>query len=171
MKTFVVLALVIALALGIFACGKQEPEETTRVTLYLPDHDAIETGGYGFVKKTMELHMAKLVSLQAMELVSHLVYDGALPEGCDALHFYVSTSELDMNAAFAEALSRTGTLGETLLMGCLVNTMLEFFALDSITITAEGQVLQTGHEIYDYPLTFYGNQRSDLENAGEGGEA
>ena len=157
MRNFVVLALILALALGIFACGKREPEETTRVTLYLPDHDAVEAGGYGFVKKTLELHMAKLVSLQAMELVSHLVYDGALPEGCDVLHFYVSTSELDMNAAFAQALSSSGTLGETLLLGCLVNTMLEFFALDSITITVEGEVLQTGHETYDHPLTFYEN--------------
>jgi len=158
MKTFVVLALVIALALGLFACGKQEPEETKRVTLYLPDHDAIDAGGYGFTKKALDLHMPKLVSLQAMDLVANLVHEGALPEGCAALTFYVSISTLDMNAAFADALSRTGTLGETLLLGCLVNTILDFFALDSITIMAEGEVLQTGHEIYDYPLTFYENQ-------------
>jgi len=156
-RNFVVLALILAFALGIFAYGKREPEKTARVTLYLPDHDAIEAGGSGFVKKAMELHMPKLVSLQAMGLVSRLVHDGALPEGCEALHFYVSTSELDMNAAFAQALGRTGTLGEALLLGCLVNTMLEFFALDSITITAEGQVLRTGHGTYDDPLTFYEN--------------
>ncbi|MCL2494280.1 MAG: hypothetical protein FWE98_01315 [Oscillospiraceae bacterium] len=152
-KTFVGLAIILAAALGLFFYGKQEPEERKRVTLYLPDLDS--PGGYGFFKKVLELHMPKLVSLQAAELVSQLAYEGALPEGCAALRFYVSTSELDMNAAFAEALGRAPD--ETLLMGSLVNTMLDFFALDGITITAEGEALRIGHIACDKPFTFYEN--------------
>jgi len=164
MKKLLILALAFVMLLGLFACGKQEPQFET-VTFYLPDDAAIDAGGYGFITKDIDVHMPNLESLQAMSLIGYLVYEGALPEGCDALSFYLSTSTLDMNAAFAEALSRTGTLGEALLMGCLVNTILTYFELDSITVTAEGQVLQTGHETYDYPLTFYGN--SYLEDAGE----
>ena len=166
MKKLLTLALALVLSLGLFACAKQEIVYPERVTLYLPDQSAIDAGGYGFVTKEIDMHMPNLDSLKAMQLIGTLVYEGALPEGCDALSFWTYNATLDMNAAFADALSSTGTLGETLLMGCLVNTMLTYFALDSITVTAEGGVLQTGHETYDYPLTFYGN--SYFENAGEG---
>jgi len=156
MKKLLIFALAIIFVLGLFACGKQELALTT-VTFYLPDYAAIDAGGYGFVTKDLEMHMPKLASPQAMQLVSHLVFAGALPEGCAVLSFHEQEAALDMNATFAQALSRTGTLGETLLLGCLVNTMLAFFGLNSVTVTAQGEVLQTGHEVYDYPLMFYGN--------------
>jgi len=157
MKKLLALTLAVILVTGLFACGKQKTLELTGVTIYLPDQEAIDAGGYGFVTRQVEMHMPKLVSLQAMQLVSHLVAAGALPEGCAALSFYEENAALDMNAAFAQALGRTGTLGETLLLGCLVNTMLEYFGLNGIKVTAQGEVLQTGHEVYDYPLMFYGN--------------
>ncbi|MCL2300480.1 MAG: GerMN domain-containing protein [Firmicutes bacterium] len=157
MKKLLALALVIVLALGFSACGKQKTLELTSVTIYLPDQVAIDAGGYGFAARQVEMHMPNLVSLQAMQLVSHLAASGALPEGCAVLSFDEENATLDMNEAFAQALGRAGTLGETLLLGCLVNTMLDFFGLQSITVTAQGEVLQTGHETYSDPLGFYGN--------------
>ena len=174
MKKVFALTLAVVLALGLFACGKGEDNQVTTteptiittdstsitteaidnsnfpVVIYLPDHAAIDAGGCGFVTKEEWSH-------DAIDTVHHLVrllvQYGALPEGVEVLSYTKGT--LDMNAAFAEALSHTGAIGEALLMGCLVNTMLTYLGLDSITITAEGQTLQTGHDTYDYPLTFY----------------
>jgi len=150
MKRIFCLSLAVVLALGLFACVRG-----FRLALYLPDQAAIDAGGYGFITKYVRVddqNPARLVEL----LVKHDV----LPAGCALLSFEQDGMLwLDMNAAFAEALSQTGTLGETLLLGCLVNTFLTFYGRDGIVIKAEGKTLETGHEIYDYPLGFYLNEK------------
>ena len=62
---------------------------------------------------------------------------------------------VDMNAAFEAQIRSMGTAGEYLYLGSLVNTILDAWGADSLLLTAEGQPLETGHEIYDYPLTFF----------------
>ena len=66
---------------------------------------------------------------------------------------------VDMNADFGAQIRSMGTAGEYLYMGGLVNTLLDAWGAESLTLTVEGNVLETGHEIYDYPLTFYEENR------------
>jgi len=137
--------------------GTGAPETTTAVTepqtqaqpvvLYLPNDNAD-----GFVVK------AALTDGTAADLVALLVAEGALPEGCALLSFEGGTA--DMNAAYGAAISSTGTTGEYLRMGCVVNTLLTFYGLESIYITVEGRVPETGHNEYDFPLCFYENQQA-----------
>lgn len=70
---------------------------------------------------------------------------------------------LDMNAAYGAALSSTGTTGEYIMLGSLVNTLLKTYALDSIRLTIDGTDLNTGHDIYDYDLHFYADQTASVE--------
>ena len=171
MKKILTLLLASCLLLALAGCPAPEPEEphtepattigdttaqseTSLVQLYLPYVDEIEPNP-AFV--TLAAHTEGT----AEDIVALLVEHGALPEGCAVLSFQLdkccgNTAMLDMNAAYAEALSRTGTFGEYLLLGSLVNTFLMFYEIDSISLTADGQVLETGHEVYDYPLTFLG---------------
>ena len=114
------------------------------VVLFLPNDNAD-----GFVVK------AALTDGTAADLVALLVAEEALPEGCALLSFEGGTA--DLNGAYGEAISTMGTTGEYLRIGCVVNTLLTFYGLDSIYITVEGQVPKTGHNEYDFPLRFHEN--------------
>lgn len=66
-----------------------------------------------------------------------------------------ATLEADFNDALRQSLLPMGTAGEYVLMGSVVNTFLTAYQADAITITVEGEVLETGHSVYDQPLEFY----------------
>ena len=62
---------------------------------------------------------------------------------------------LDFNQAFQELLQSYGSSGEMILMGSVVNTFLEGLGAEQAMITVEGEVLETGHEVYDSYLGRY----------------
>lgn len=61
---------------------------------------------------------------------------------------------LDLSKAFGEYLKTMGTSGETVIMSALTDTFLQAYGADALQITVDGEVLETGHQIYDEPLTF-----------------
>ncbi|SES84155.1 GerMN domain-containing protein [[Clostridium] polysaccharolyticum] len=65
------------------------------------------------------------------------------------------TAELDLSGAFLDAMKQAGSAGETMMMGCIVNSLAENFHLQSVLITANGEIIETGHCIYDEPISFY----------------
>ena len=60
---------------------------------------------------------------------------------------------LDVNAAFAEALSGSGTAGETMVIASVADTFLAYYGAASLLITVDGGTLETGHALYDEPFT------------------
>lgn len=134
------------------------------VTLYLPDDQA-----------EFFTEVTETVSAEPQGIVDALIAHGALPEGVTVNDFRIADNgvettdgetvsytagdtlhiDLDLSAAFGEALSSAGTSGETMILGSVVNTMLTAYNADTITITCDGAVLETGHNVYDEPLTFY----------------
>ena len=62
---------------------------------------------------------------------------------------------LDLSETFNEYLVKAGSSKESLLMGSLVNTFLTAYEADSILVTIEGQILETGSFVYKEPLEFY----------------
>lgn len=87
-------------------------------------------------------------------LVDALITAGSLPEGVAVQSS--STADgvltLDMNAAYGEAVRSSGTAGENMLIYSLVNTFVQARGVESVIITVDGAPLESGHEIYDYPL-------------------
>lgn len=61
---------------------------------------------------------------------------------------------LDLSGEFREYVCKMGTSGEALTMAGLVNTFLEATGTHSLRLTVEGKDLETGHAIYDFPLSF-----------------
>lgn len=62
---------------------------------------------------------------------------------------------LDLNDAAAAQIRAYGTSGESLTIRSIVNTALEFVpAADRVSLTVNGGLLETGHNVYDYPMTF-----------------
>lgn len=87
-------------------------------------------------------------------LVDALIAAGSLPEGA-AVQSSSTTDgvlTLDMNAVYGDAVRSSGTTGESLLIYSLVNTFVQARGVDSVIITVDGAPLESGHEIYDYPL-------------------
>lgn len=87
-------------------------------------------------------------------LVDALIAAGSLPEGVAVQSS--STADgvltLDMNAVYGDAVRSSGTTGESLLIYSLVNTFVQARGVNSVIITVDGAPLESGHEIYDYPL-------------------
>lgn len=171
MKKLLICLLATTLILSLSACSllnppsnspDSPPSETTDPTsypimLYLPNDTAD-----GFVTQAAETDGT------AADIIALLVAEHALPMGSAVLDFAIDGAggpRVDMNNAFGQAVRSTGTTGEYLLLGSLVNTLLSYFGLSEITLTVEGSVLETGHEVYSYPLHFFANQTANTGTA------
>lgn len=144
--------------------GEIAPLDQFDITLYLPDDNA---ESFDEVTET--------VAATPQGIVDALIDHGALPEGTVVNDFQLDTNgvevqegdmvsytpgdlcsiTIDLSSAFSKAASSTGTAGETMLLGSLVNTLLKAYDADTVSITCDGSVLETGHNVYDEPLTFF----------------
>jgi len=61
---------------------------------------------------------------------------------------------IDFNRSFADLICSMGTAGELMITGSVVNTFLSAFQAESVYFTVDGEILESGHVIYDFPLTF-----------------
>jgi len=131
------------------AAGQEiEPVAPTQsqVRLYLANLGNQEPWVY------INLHYANTTGT-AQDIVRLLVEHGALPQGT-AVHSFTQqgrSATIDMNEGFLQA---TGSSGEAIQVVSLVNTLLTHFNLQELYLTAAGQMIESGHETYDYPLTY-----------------
>ena len=98
-------------------------------------------------------------------LVMNLAAYGMLPDAVTVQDFSIETEvekettetrlQLDLSADFADYLSSMGTSGEMMVMGSLVNTFLDAYDASMMKVTAGGELLETGHQIYDSWLELY----------------
>ena len=126
-----------------------EPE-TQQATVYLPDENAenLIPTEIGCAKPEEGDFTAGIAAL-----VDALAAQEALPEGSAVLSAEEGDPvKLDMNAAFGEGMMSTGTTGEILYLGALVNTVLDYTGAEHVELTVERAPLETGHNLYDYPI-------------------
>lgn len=62
---------------------------------------------------------------------------------------------LDLAENFGTIMNSTGTSGEYIMMGSLVNTFLDAYHASGLILQVAGKTLETGHSIYDWTLEFY----------------
>ena len=133
-------------------CGKAEPVPTSSPTaaplysfnLYYGDENAEKL-----------LSEEVLVSeLCADVVVKELIRVGVLRDGIAVNRMLINSDqlELDFNQAFADLLCSMGTSGEYIIIGSTVNSFLDAFNAKSLIFTVNGEILETGHVIYDFPL-------------------
>ena len=152
MKRFLIPILTLILAASFAAAGLAAPILHT-VNLYLPDADA-ET----LVMTPVEIEATP------QSIVDALIAQGALPEGIAVRAFAliqapneteIRSGRLDLSQTFADALAASGTAGETMLMGSVVDTFLDYYGLHELSVTCKGATIETGHQIYDAPMTVF----------------
>lgn len=125
-----------------------EPEsESVTVTLYYGDENAEHI-----------LSREEQVAEVTPQVLADLLYD----QGVFSHSFAVNSCKveegvlkLDLDEHFEEMLQSTGTAGEYIMMGSLVNTFLDAYEAEGVDLTVNGEILETGHSIYDWILTFY----------------
>lgn len=62
---------------------------------------------------------------------------------------------LDLAANFGTMMNSTGTSGEYIMMGSLVNTFLDAYGASGLNLLVDGEILETGHSIYDWTMGLY----------------
>ena len=63
--------------------------------------------------------------------------------------------KLDLNSVFADLINQQGTTGERMVIGSLVNTYLSAYQAETVLITVDGKILESGHVIYDFPMGYF----------------
>ena len=148
-KVFPILLIIILLT----ACGnKTTPTEAPTTahlltyTLYIPNNNAD-----GF--DTKEISVQEITHENVLDELQKAV---VLTENVWINEFLIEDNQLkiDFNIVFADILCTTGSAGEYMIMGSVVNTFLSAFDAESIFITVNGEILETGHVIYDFPITY-----------------
>ena len=93
-------------------------------------------------------------------IVDKLVELGVFGSAVTANSFTVDNSNvihLDMGQDFAAQIFSSGTAGEHIMVGSLVNSFISVYEADAVLITVEGSTFESGHAIYDYALSFFEN--------------
>ena len=62
---------------------------------------------------------------------------------------------LDLAENFGNIMNSTGTSGEYIMMGSLVNTFLDAYHASGLMLQVDGKTLETGHSIYDWTLEYF----------------
>ena len=92
-------------------------------------------------------------------LLEQLAYAGVLNDKVALLseEYKGTCLHLDFNDEFRDLICSTGSSGEYIIMGSLVNTFLVNYSdvAESIFITVNGEILESGHVIYDFELSKY----------------
>ena len=96
--------------------------------------------------------------LSAQLIVEKLIEYGVLNEAVTlrSMECKDNTLYLDFTQDFLEQLNTMGTSGERMMIGSVVNTFLTAYPeAESVSITANGEIMESGHVIYDFELTFF----------------
>ena len=118
-----------------------------RFTLYYGDENAEK-----FLSR--EVQVAEITEEIVM---TELIAAGVLAEGAAINKHEKGGTQLrvDFNQNFADQVCTMGTSGEYMIIGSTVNTLLSAFHAESVLITINGEILESGLVIYDFPLAFH----------------
>lgn len=90
-------------------------------------------------------------------IVEQLIEAGILAEGTavNSIGWSGTQLNIDFNQAFADRVCSMGTSGEYIIVGSTVNTFLCAYGADCVYFTVNGEILESGHVIYDFILTYF----------------
>lgn len=145
------------------ACGKVPvtpqpgdiiPTETTEsvsslrsYSIYVPNDNAD-----GF-----DMEIVSTEEISAETVLTELKNRNVLPDAVSMNSFGMDNGliTMDLNQAFADIVCSMGTSGELMIVGSVVNTFLDAFQAEYVYFTVNGQMLESGHTVYDSPMSFF----------------
>ena len=98
----------------------------------------------------------QVAQINTSAIIEQLISAGVLCEGVAVNELEQNGTSLvvDFNQTFADLICSMGTSGEYIIVGSTVNTFLNAFHAQSMTFTINGEILESGHVIYDFPMEF-----------------
>lgn len=123
---------------------------TTEVSLplniFVPDENA---ENFNTIPTTID-------ALDADLILEMLIENSMLNEGIalNSVELVNTQLNLDFNQAFLDQLLTYGTAGERMMIGCVVNTYLSAYDAETVYITVNGEIMESGHVVYDFPMEF-----------------
>ena len=137
---------------GTTSINKTQKKETKqeKVVVYTGNGNAD-----GFL---VEIEKVKKVTGKAV--YEALKNQDIIPKNVEYQSFHVAEDNgkrvltLDLSKEFQEDLMQMGSTGETLTMQAIANTYLAAYHGDQIFITVDGNMIETGHMIYEDPMEF-----------------
>ena len=161
MKKLVALVLCCLLLAGCGLSVQDQPTQPTQPSqpvedpttdpvtffLYSPNENVD-----GFEKRDVTIE-----TLDAQKILDLLIAEGVLNAdiALNSAQLQADQLLLDFNTAYFDQLVTYGTSGELMMMGSVVNTYLDAYDAQSVVITADGEIMESGHVVYDFPLEFY----------------
>lgn len=123
------------------------PETSIPVTLFLPDENAEHFVTAGTV----------VDALDAQYITDELIKAGVLNQAIRVNKAELAGTQLnlDFSSEFLTQLCTYGTAGERMMIGSVVNTFLSVYEAETVFITVDDQIMESGHVIYDFPLSFF----------------
>lgn len=159
------MATVLLMGLTLLGCGKTAENGDNVTTESKTDQNSTEltTGKQG---KEVNLYVSnanaddfdkKVVTLDEVtpeNIIAALEENGAIPETVTVLSFSEDETglTLDLSKEYQEYIQGSGTAGEMMAVGSVVNTFLETYDAECITILVEGAAWDSGHAEYEGPL-------------------
>lgn len=95
--------------------------------------------------------------LDADLILDTLIEHSVLNEGIElnSIELVGSQLNMDFNQAFLDQLLNYGSSGEKMMIGSVVNTFLSVYDAKTVYITVNGEIMESGHVIYDFPMEFF----------------
>ena len=134
-----------------------EPDTTGQTDPQVPESDDPVTFTVYTPNENLDGFVATEVTGEKLSVLEALIGAGVLNADVEVNSVALEGTALrvDMNSAFADQIYTMGTTGEHMLMGCLVNTFLSAYHAETLTLTVDGEILESGHVIYDFPMEFF----------------
>ena len=122
-------------------------EASIPLNIYIPDENA----------ESFLTIPAVIETLDGAKILELLIENSVLNEDIILNSAELSDSQLnlDFNQAFLDQLLTYGTAGERMMIGCVVNTYLSAYDAETVYISVNGEVMESGHVVYDFPITFF----------------
>lgn len=116
-------------------------------SIYLPNNNAD-----GFDTKVINTD-----KISAEIVLNELINYKVIPADVSINNFKIKDGliMIDFSESFADTVCSMGTSGETMIVGSVVNTFLDAFQAEKVFLTINGEILESGHVIYDFEIGFF----------------
>ena len=144
-----------ALCLCLCACAAPAAEPTPEL---LPDPVGINLYHADDGYENIVCDYISVPELSPEYIMEALHEHGVLGEAVAVNSFLMDKTgviRLDLAANFGTIMNSTGTSGEYMILGSLVNTFLDAYNATGLNLQVDGKTLETGHSIYDWTLKFF----------------